>query len=70
MTDRLDPEETAKIWKGLSTMLDQGLLKPTLYERQYIGLGSVSTALQDLSNRKVWGKAVIRIDDRDQKPRL
>jgi len=66
----MEPGETTEIWKGLSAMLDQGLLKPTVYDREYVGLESVSTALQDLSNRKVWGKAVIRIDSGHQKPSL
>jgi len=70
MTDRKEPKETTEIWKGLSTMLDQGFLKPTVYDREYVGLESVSTALHDLSNRKVWGKAVIIIDDRNKRPRL
>jgi len=70
MTDRIDPSETAEIWRGLTSMIDQGLLKPTVYEREYIGLTSVSTALQDLSDRKIWGKAVVRIERQNQKPRL
>lgn len=69
MTDRMDPGETAEIWKGLSTLLDRNVLEPTVYDYEYVGLESVNEALQHLSGRKVWGKAVIRVDD-EQKSRL
>ncbi|KAH8594736.1 zeta-crystallin [Bisporella sp. PMI_857] len=70
MTDREDPAETAKIWKGLSDLLERGHLRPTVFERDYRGLANVVDALQDLSQRRVWGKAVIRIDHGKQKSLL
>ena len=63
MTDRIDPSETKQIWQGLKDMCQDGLLRPTVYETEYIGLESVVPAMKDLASRKVWGKAVIRLDD-------
>jgi NADPH2:quinone reductase len=62
MTDRLTPSETTQIWKALEEMWESGLLRPTVYEQEYIGLDSVKRAMKDLQARKVWGKAVIRLD--------
>lgn len=44
-------------------MLDKGLVKPTVFNRKYRGLESVVKALQDLSARRVWGKAVVTVED-------
>lgn len=40
--------------------MDSGKIKPTVFEA-YQGLESVPKALEDLSNRKVSGKAVVRV---------
>lgn len=69
MTDRIDPAETAKVWEGLKKMWKKGLLRPTVYDREYNGLESVVTAMKDLADRNVWGKAVIRINN-EEKPKL
>jgi NADPH2:quinone reductase len=70
MTDRMDPAETAEIWKGLKEMWEKGLLKPTIFDQEYKGLENVVPAMKDLSARKVWGKAVVMIDPCDGKSRL
>ncbi|TVY68837.1 Quinone oxidoreductase-like protein, partial [Lachnellula suecica] len=64
-TGRRDPAETAKIWRGLREMIEKGLLKPAVFEKEYVGLESVVTAMKDLSSRKVWGKAVIRLEPKE-----
>jgi len=70
MTDRIDPAETVEIWRAIKEMWENGLLKPTVFEREYKGLEDVVIAMKDLSKRKVWGKAVIRLDAGYQKPNL
>jgi NADPH2:quinone reductase len=55
---------------GLKKLMDSGAIKPTVYETEYRGLESVLQALKDLAARKVWGKAVILLDDQEQKSRL
>lgn len=42
-------------------LLSTGKLKPILYDKTYDGLEKVSEGLQDLENRKTWGKGVIRV---------
>lgn len=54
------PEEKNKIWGELKPLIDSGKIKPTVFEA-YGGLESVPRALDDLSNRKVSGKAVIKV---------
>ena len=66
----MDPAETVEIWKGVGGMLEKGLLKPTVFDTEYNGLDNVVRALEDLSARRVWGKAVIRIAPEVPKTRL
>ena len=71
MTDRINPAETAKIWEGIKDMWEKGLLRSTVYGKEYRGLESVVEAMKDLAERKVWGKAVIKLDGKVQeRPRL
>jgi len=42
-------------------MWEKGLVKPAVFEKEYNGLESVVTAMEDLSERKVWGKAIIKV---------
>lgn len=62
----MDPKETEEIWKGLEKMWEKGLLKPMLFDREYRGLESVVSAMKDLSQRKVWGKAVVLVEQDDE----
>lgn len=38
-------------------------MKPITFDHEYNGLESVTKALEDLSARKVWGKAVVMVED-------
>ena len=51
-------------------MWNKGLLKPTVFDREYRGLESVRVAMKHLNERKVWGKAVILVDPETPTPRL
>ncbi|KAG4442098.1 hypothetical protein IFR05_002435, partial [Cadophora sp. M221] len=68
-TDRIDPAETAQIWRELKPLWEEGKFKPTVYDVEYRGLESVVRAMRDLESRKVWGKAVIVMDHGDR-PKL
>jgi len=70
MTHRMDPAETARVWRGLKDLWEKGLLKPTIFDREYKSLQSVVPAMKDLSARKVWGKAVILLEPGENKSRL
>jgi NADPH2:quinone reductase len=62
-SDRRYPAETKEVWNGVMEMVDAGLIKPTVYDKEYIGLESVPAAMNDLANRNVWGKAVVSLPD-------
>lgn len=60
-TDRRNPSENERVWKGLMDMIDRALVKPTVYKEKYYGLEDVPRAMNDLAARKVWGKAVFHV---------
>lgn len=64
-TTRRRPAETEMIWEELERMIQRGDIKPTVFDEEYRGLESVSRAMFDLSNRKVWGKAVVELGIND-----
>jgi len=53
-------------------MWENDLLKPIVFDREYKGLESVISAMRDLKNREVCGKAVILMDvnEHERKARL
>ncbi|KAM0335567.1 hypothetical protein ACHAQA_000615 [Verticillium albo-atrum] len=61
-TLRRSPEEDERLWNGLQTLIDQGPIVPVVYDTVYSGLDSVPQALQDMVDRKVWGKAIITVN--------
>jgi len=61
---RRDPKETPAIWKGLNEMLERNEISPIVY-KTYQGLEAVPTAMQELADRKVYGKAVVHISDEE-----
>jgi NADPH2:quinone reductase len=69
MTDRIDPEETRKVWEGVQALWEKGMVAPTIYDHDYRGLDDVVLAMRDLESRKVWGKAVVTLKS-NSKPRL
>lgn len=68
-THRRRPGETARIWDDLDKMIKDGKVKPTVFDKEYRGLESVSEAMHDMADRKVWGKAVVMVDDETARPR-
>jgi NADPH2:quinone reductase len=42
-------------------MVSSGKLVPMIYDDVYDGLEDLVRGLGDLENRKVWGKAVVRV---------
>ncbi|KAK9426082.1 putative Enoyl reductase (ER) domain-containing protein [Seiridium unicorne] len=66
-SDRRDPTEAARIWGKLLPLIEADKIKPTIYDATYPGLESVPQALEDISSRRVWGKAVIRLEGTEAK---
>lgn len=70
-TDRRNPEENQRVWKGLIDMIEKGLVKPTVYKETYHGLEDVPRAMDDLAARKLWGKAVVDVAGKfETRPKL
>ncbi|KAJ3305178.1 hypothetical protein HDV03_001940 [Kappamyces sp. JEL0829] len=61
------PHIVPGVWKGILTLLSQGKLKATVFDKVYDGLQSVPEALESLGSRGTWGKVVIRIKSADSK---
>jgi NADPH:quinone reductase len=49
------------VWEGIYKLIDEGSLKPIIYEEDFIGLESVGKALQKLGSRGTWGKVIVDV---------
>ncbi|ETN45504.1 uncharacterized protein HMPREF1541_09336 [Cyphellophora europaea CBS 101466] len=61
---RRDPKHTAECWRGTEELLSKKKMKPLIY-KAHQGLDKVGEGLQELYERKVWGKAVVEIKKED-----
>ncbi|KAI4713064.1 hypothetical protein J4E89_002042 [Alternaria sp. Ai002NY15] len=73
--DVVDPQRTQDVWDGFMKLVEDGKIRPVIYKEDYWGLEAVSRALEDVRERKAWGRAVIRVceveeDKTEQKARL
>lgn len=61
-TSRRMPQETEKMWNDLNKMLakEPRVIQPVVY-KTYHGLDAVKEAMQALSERRLFGKAVIEV---------
>ncbi len=64
-----NPERVQETWKELFELLASGRLKPVVYSGNYT-LETLTHGLQDLENRKTWGKAVVRLQEPAAKAKL
>ncbi len=64
---RRDPVENAQIWRELEGIISAGIIEPVRFDRAYRGLEAVPAALQDIANRRVWGKAIVDVDGVDER---
>ncbi|KAK8864260.1 hypothetical protein IAR55_001506 [Kwoniella newhampshirensis] len=62
-TQSKDPSSVFRVTAAVLDLLSSGTVKPVLYKKMYKGLETVSEGLGDIEQRKVWGKAVVRIRD-------
>jgi hypothetical protein len=44
-------------------LVDNGCIKPIIYDAEYRGLEAVSRALEDAKEHRTWGRAVLRINE-------
>ncbi|KAI5843922.1 hypothetical protein DFP73DRAFT_594928 [Morchella snyderi] len=52
-----------KVWSGLLELVRAGKFRPTVYEREFVGLESVGAALRALGGRETWGKVVVTVPE-------
>jgi NADPH2:quinone reductase len=63
------PTRVSEVWTELFALFASGRLKPVVYNGHYT-LGTLSQGLQDLENRKTWGKVVVRVRESSARGRL
>lgn len=44
-------------------LVAEGKIRPVIYQEKYEGLRDLPRAMEDLKNRRVYGRAVLRIDE-------
>ncbi|KAB5566962.1 quinone oxidoreductase [Coniochaeta sp. 2T2.1] len=69
-SSRRYPGEKEQIWRELWPLIEEGKIRPVVYDEVYKGLESVPRALKDLEERKVWGKAVVTVDNDQDMPKV
>ncbi|TQN73459.1 Zeta-crystallin [Colletotrichum shisoi] len=57
------PGEQKMIWDELDSLIESNKIQPAIYRTSYHGLDQVPRALKDMANRKIWGKAVVTLDN-------
>jgi D-arabinose 1-dehydrogenase-like Zn-dependent alcohol dehydrogenase len=51
------------MWNGFMELVEKRKIEPVIYSEEYRGLEAVPRALEDGKKHKVWGRAVLRIDE-------
>ena len=55
-----NPKRVGEVWAELLALFASGRLKPVVYDGRYT-LDTLTRGLQDLEDRKTWGKVVVRV---------
>ena len=63
-----DPKRAQQVVTEVLELLSSGKVVPALYDPIYDGLDEVAKGLDDLDNRRTWGRAVVRVRKDDSKP--
>ncbi|KAK8203707.1 hypothetical protein IWZ01DRAFT_441371 [Phyllosticta capitalensis] len=58
---RRRPAENSVIWRNTMALISRNKIEPVVYNQVYQGLESIPQALEDVNQRKVWGRAVVSI---------
>ncbi|MBW0527634.1 hypothetical protein O181_067349 [Austropuccinia psidii MF-1] len=58
-----DPPRVHQVWAALLELIDRGQVRPVLHPKIYDGLARLPEGLADLANRKVLGKAILRVEN-------
>ncbi|KAF8501790.1 NAD-P-binding protein [Russula emetica] len=63
------PTRVSNVWTELLALFASGRLKPVVYNGHYT-LSTLSQGLQDLEDRKTWGKVVVRVRESSARGKL
>ncbi|KAF2102830.1 zeta-crystallin [Rhizodiscina lignyota] len=73
-SSRQFPDHAKAVWDEFMQMVSEGKIKPVEYAESYNGLRDIPRALEDMHQRKVWGRAVVKISEEQgveaSRPRL
>jgi NADPH2:quinone reductase len=62
-----EPALVVKIWDALLELMEQGKLRPAIYnEEQFFGLESLSQAFRLMATGEVWGKIAVTVEEGDR----
>ncbi|QDS72910.1 hypothetical protein FKW77_007848 [Venturia effusa] len=65
------PQQVKDIWKAFDEMVEKGDIRAVVYDKVYRGLDDVPKAMRDMEERKVWGRAVVEVDElKDRRAKL
>jgi NADPH2:quinone reductase len=59
----------SEVWTELLALFASGRLKPVVFNGRYT-LGTLAQGLQDLENRKTWGKVVVHVRESSARGKL
>jgi NADPH2:quinone reductase len=64
-----EPTHVSEVWTELLALFASGRLKPVVFNGRYT-LGTLTQGLQDLENRKTWGKVVVHVRESSARGKL
>ncbi|KAE9971362.1 hypothetical protein EG328_005723 [Venturia inaequalis] len=57
------PQEVQDIWKAFDEIVERGDIKAVVFDETYQGLNDIPRAMRDMEERKVWGRAVVDVEE-------
>lgn len=61
-----EPARAVQVWKELLELMNTNRVRPVVFDRVYT-LETLVQGLDDLEKRQTWGKAVVRVQDEEEK---
>ena len=63
------PTRVSEVWTELLALFASGRLRPVVYNGRFT-LGTLTQGLQDLEDRKTWGKVVVHVREPSARGKL
>jgi NADPH2:quinone reductase len=61
-----EPARAVQVWKELLALMGSNRVRPVVFDKIYT-LDTLVQGLDDLEKRRTWGKAVVRVQDAEEK---